>query len=77
MHRIDFVRAVTEGTLLPISLVIVFMGGVVWLTTLYAKTEANAAALQKIEFKQDQYLQNLEKILQKLNRIEGKLGIHD
>lgn len=73
----DIMKAVTEGTFIPVSLVIVFMGGVVWLTTLYAKAEATALALQKLEQKQEQYNQNLEHIIRKLSRIEGKLGIHE
>lgn len=68
-------KTFTEGTFIPVSLVIVAMGGMMWLTTLYAKTEANALTLTKIEQKQDAYNQSMELIIRKLTRIEGKLNL--
>lgn len=75
MSKIDLMKTFTEGTFIPVSLVIVAMGGMMWLTTLYAKTEANALTLTKIEQKQDAYNQSMELIIRKLTRIEGKLNL--
>lgn len=35
---------ITEGTLIPISLVIVIIGGITWLTSIYYQGIANASA---------------------------------
>jgi hypothetical protein len=68
-------KAITENTVIPISLMLSLVGGIVWLTTIYNKTEAHEESLRKIESKQEAYLQNLEVIKVKLARIEMKLGI--
>lgn len=40
---------ITESTLIPISLLFVIMGGVIWLTTIYQKVEASQAKLSQLE----------------------------
>ncbi len=69
-------KAITETTLLPISLVIVVIGGIVWLTSLYAKTDESFKAIARLESSQDAYYRNLQEISTRLSRIEGKLGIN-
>jgi hypothetical protein len=43
------VNKITESTLVPISLVIVFIGGILWLSTINAKVEASHSKLATIE----------------------------
>ena len=66
-------KAITEATLMPISLVLVLIGGVSWLSTLHAKTESVGFKVEKVEVMQDEYNRNLKEILVKLSRIEGRL----
>jgi hypothetical protein len=68
------VKQITEDTLLPISLVFALGGGVMWLTTIYNKTEAHAKALDQVVLKQDEYSRNLQEIMTKLGRIEERLS---
>lgn len=65
---------ISENTGVSISLVISLAGGMVWLSTLYYKTEAMAQTVSRIEQKQDQYNENQSDIIQRLSRIEGMLG---
>lgn len=64
---------ITENTLIPISLVIILIGGVVWLTSTHLKAESNLEAVQRIEAKQDRYIQGLNKIYSELAEIKGEL----
>lgn len=41
-------KAITEKTAIPISLIIVMIGGIVWLTSVYAKVEANTTELSRV-----------------------------
>jgi enamine deaminase RidA (YjgF/YER057c/UK114 family) len=61
---------VSEKTLIPVSLLTVVMGGVFWLSSMYAKTNANAEAIVEIK---DQTRQDREHLDRRLNRIEAKL----
>jgi hypothetical protein len=66
-------KTITENTLIPISLVIAFLGGVVWLTTLSNQTQANTAALKDIQSKQERYNESIVTIEKSLVRIEYQL----
>lgn len=68
---------ITEGTLIPISLVITIIGGVIWLSVIFYKTDANADAIAELKGKQSLledkiYLHNQD-VIQRLSRIEAKL----
>lgn len=65
---------ISENTGISISLVITMAGGLVWLSTLYYKTEAIAQSVSRVELKQDQYNDNQSEIIQRLSRIEGALS---
>lgn len=67
-------KTITETTLIPISLVITLVGGIVWLSTLYARTEETAKAIIRVEANQQGYNENLREIISRLSRIEGALG---
>ena len=43
---------ISEKTWVSLGLVITLLGGVVWLTTIWMQSEANARSIQKIEEKQ-------------------------
>jgi len=68
---------ITEGTLLPISLVIVIIGGASWLTTIHAGEKVNAENIvemktQTKEFS-DKVDHKLDTVLDRLARIEEQL----
>jgi len=67
-------KTITENTLIPISLVIVFLGGVMWLSLLYAKSENVSLTVIRIEETQKTYTLNLQEINSRLSRIEGQLS---
>ena len=68
---------ITEKTLVPISLVITIIGGVVWLTTLWARTEAQAQALIEVKTEQRALVyeikDNNKEVLKKLIELEIKI----
>lgn len=72
----EHVKKITEKTLLPVSLVIVLIGGVVWLTTLKSDADQLKQQIQLLQSKQDQYLEEIQSVNTRLSRIEGKLGIY-
>jgi hypothetical protein len=71
------IKSITESTLLPISLVITLIGGVVWLSTIWYKADANAYAINEVKqsIKEDkQFLrEDLTKINDKLDYIIDRM----
>lgn len=71
------ISKITENTLLPISLVVVLIGGVFWLTSIYNQTVANAQDILNIQETQDIMIEKLTEkqtlMLDRLSRIEGRL----
>ncbi len=64
----EVLAKLTEKTLVPVSLVIVLLGGMAWLTNVYSV--ASEAAKNA-----DAALKAAQSIDRRLSRIEGKLGI--
>lgn len=70
--------SITEKTLIPISLVLTIIGGVVWLTTLWARTEAHANEIS--DLKSDvravaiEVRENNKEVMKKLIELEVKLS---
>ena len=70
MSRID------EKTLFPLSLIILIMGGVMWLTSMSSKVNANEKQLEDLNSTHPGSLRHEVKEIQKsLSRIEGALHI--
>lgn len=67
----------TEQTLIPLSLVGSIIGGVIWLSVIYYKSEASAAKLEKLELKleylQEKLVMQNEKILERMAVLETKM----
>lgn len=67
----------TEQTLIPLSLVGSIIGGVVWLSVIYYKSEASASKLEKLELKleylQEKLVLQNEKILERMAVLETKM----
>jgi len=67
---------ITEATLIPISLVVAIIGGVVWLSVMYQRVEAHQEKLQVIDKKQDGIVEKQKlfehEIIDRLARIETK-----
>jgi hypothetical protein len=66
-------KKITENTLVPISLVITLIGGVMWLSALWWRESANAASILEIKqvIKDDKAIlrEDLGRINQKLDHI--------
>lgn len=71
------VKSITEKTLVPISLLIVIIGAVMWLTSLWELSKSSAAAIKEI--KEEKTAHNIavelkfNMILTELNYLKGKL----
>lgn len=63
-------RTITENTLIPVSLVIVLAGGILWLTTIQSQGEVNTVSIQEIK---DRREEDVGRIDRRLERIESKL----
>ena len=70
------VGKITEGTLIPISLVCVLAGCIVWVTALASDTRVTKEEVELLRQKQDQYILEIRRVDERLSRIEGKLGIN-
>ena len=68
---------ITENTLNPVSLIVILLGGVVWLTIMYAQGNANAKAIEQLSQRQDEYTKTVLTIDTRLSHIEGALGVKD
>jgi len=66
---------ISEETLLPISLVIVLVGGVFWLSSAYSQITANAADIADIKDERVELTTVISRIDRRLSRIEGRLKI--
>jgi len=68
---------ITENTLVPVSLMLVLVGGVVWLSSIFYKTEANAQRLSSIENKydieRDKFDKRYQDLIERLTRIEERI----
>lgn len=66
----------TENTLIPLSLVITIIGGVVWLSVMYQRVEAHQEKLGHIEQQQDHIVEKQKlfesEVIDRLARIETK-----
>lgn len=63
----------SDKTLIPISLVSIFIGFVFWLTGIYFESKANTQAIAEVKIEQRIYSDKLDDIIKKLSKIEGKL----
>lgn len=67
------IKKISEKTLVPISMVITLFGGVAWLTNLYAENKSHGSEIREIKQMQTRYDEKLDRVIEKLNRIEGYL----
>ena len=67
------VDAITEKTLVPLSLVVILVGGILWLARIESLATANAAAVRQLSKDQQEYNRTVIEINTRLSRIEGKL----
>jgi hypothetical protein len=68
-------KRISEATALPISLVIVLLGVAAWVSSLKSDTKTNADDIARVEAQEEQYIKVIQRINERLSRIEGKLGI--
>lgn len=74
LNMAEKVRKITEGTLIPLSMVFSMAGGIIWLTTLHNKTQEIEKAVARIESNQELAQGKMLEVITKLSTIEGKLG---
>jgi len=70
-------NVLSENTLVPISFVVFVIGGMVWLTTIYAQGSANQYEIEKLRSHDGLILDKLDDIQKRLSRIEGHLEIRE
>lgn len=63
------IKQITEDTVLPITLVLVLLGGVFWLSEMHSNALAAKTGVYELSAA-------LSKINERLSRIEGKLGVN-
>lgn len=63
----------SENTLIPVSLVIVFIGGVVWLTRLHSLASRNEVALYELSNRVSSVERENGQVVERLAKIETKL----
>lgn len=64
---------ISEGTLIPLSMVISLFGVAAWITYVAYSTNANAQAIQEMKSRDSQVVKELRAMNTRLSRIEGKL----
>lgn len=74
---ITIMKTIAENTVIPMSFVLILLTGVSWVTTLSNRVEAMNRAQEQLEKKQETYNDSLERIITKLSRIEGKIGLSE
>lgn len=55
-------KAITEFTLIPLSMLSIIAGGVFWLSSLYSKVQAHSEQLSALENKQEKQSEILQVI---------------
>ncbi len=65
-------KAITEKTLVPISLVVVLIGGIIWLTQIYTTANANSDNIRDIKRMEFRYRKML---FDRLNSIDRRLAV--
>jgi hypothetical protein len=66
-------KTITEDTGISISVVMIIVGIVIWVTEVKLNADDLAKNVSNISQKQDAYSVELQKIDERLSRIEGKL----
>jgi len=66
-------KKITEATLLPISLVIVLIGGVLWLTDVHSVSREGVSIAKSVETKQEKYNEEIKKVREDVAEIKGML----
>jgi hypothetical protein len=66
---------ITESTLVPISLVLVLIGATAWASAIHTDVVRAGESIKQLEGKQDEYIRTIQKIDERLSRIEGQLGL--
>jgi hypothetical protein len=73
LDNLEPLSKISESTVIPISLLITFLGGVAWLTTMAYKTDATAQEVIAIKERQEVYIDRMNEVISRLIRIESKL----
>ena len=63
-------KEISEKTRVTISLLIIILGGMTWLSTVYAEIKTNSSDLQELKDHQEKRDDRLEIILERVTRIE-------
>lgn len=65
----------SEKTPVTVGLVITAIGGVFWLSMVFAQGQENAKAIAEIKAEKAEYSKTVNDINQRLSRIEGAVGV--
>lgn len=79
MNTTEMATKIDSQTLLPLSLVssliVALIGGILWLSNVYATANTTMEKVKTMEARQDKSKDALDRIDRRLSRIEGKLNI--
>ena len=80
IERKRIMNSITEKTLIPVSLVITFISVALWVSAIWYDTKANAKDIESLKIEKkvlaEQLVQIQKIMIEKLTRIETKLGIN-
>lgn len=63
-------KMITEKTAISVSLMVVIVGGVIWLSNIFFLADNTAKALEKVVVKQDRYSEDIATIKQDIGVIK-------
>lgn len=63
-------KVLTENTKISVSLFVLLVGGIFWLSKIYFLAESNAATLTLVTEKQDRYSSDISAIRESIVKIE-------
>lgn len=66
-------EAITEATLIPLSVLGVLLGGMAWLTSLSDTVVAASKKIESLEASQEGYVKDMREVRERLIRIEEAL----
>lgn len=61
---------ITEKTAISVSLMVVIVGGVIWLSNIFFLADNTAKALEKVTIKQDKYSEDISEIKRDISVIK-------
>lgn len=69
----ESIKKITDGTLVSLGLVVVLIGGVLWLASIQSDAKEARTGLQELKQSNSDYIKVMNSIDERLSRIEGEI----